>query len=221
MKPVACHIIFVALALGLISCSAISPVMSAATENEAENGPASYRGLSIQEASLKVNGEPAATLLLGDTTTIDGEVWLGQGGLALALRTGRPTLYDGGHSDSFTAYALVDPVEDWINQLGDPEDTQPAPGAITLRILRSADQREKDLQETRTLIRIDRSLGEFCQGVVTGPCWIITESVGYGPEHRDTARQATTYVDAITHKVMMVIAPLPDGYSSLTWQRVR
>ncbi len=221
MKPVASRISFVALTLSLISCSAISPVIPSATENEAEMGPASYRGLSIQEASLKVSVEPVAALLLGDTTTIDGEVWLGQGGLALALRNGRPTLYDGGHSDSFTAYALIDPIDDWINHLGEPDTSQPAPGAITLRILRSADQRVKDLQETRTLIRIERSLGEFCRGVVTGPCWIITESVGYGAEHRDSARQARTYVDAITHKVMMVIAPLADGYSSLTWQRVR
>lgn len=208
--------------LSVISaCVTLEPALTAKDDGSNSNRPAYYRGLSLKEAAIQVTGETPSALLLGDTTTIDGEVWLGRGGLALALRWGRATLYEGGGADSFTAFALVDPIEDWARSLESDALPPPNAGATSLRILRNPGKWSTDLLETRTLISIEKSLGERCEGPLTGPCWIVREDVRYGSSVTNRPREATTYIDARTHEVMMSRTPLPDGYSELLWRRVR
>lgn len=179
---------------------------------------ASYRGLSVKEAQLQETGAPAEPMLLGDVSVVDGELWFGRQGLTLAMRSGRPTLVDGMKFDSFRAYALQDPVDDWLRALGSAKEP-PSVGSETIRYLLIGGNERQPLIEHRRILSITRSYGDQCQSLSTDPCWVVVESVWF--ENSSARQKAFTYIDALTHEVTSVKSPLPDNYNEIRWTRIR
>lgn len=216
MKRVVRRLVYVTLFLGLLGCSTLNPSSSEPANSNTTKAAVSYRNLNLQEASFMVSGSPAQIALLGDTTIIDGEVWVGRHGQAVALRSGRITLLETHSANSFTAYALTDPIDSWLGPQGKAILPAPAANAVTYRIIEDGNQ---TIVETRRLEEIEQSIGADCKGYSNGPCWVIHETVEFS-SHKQP-RKATTYVDAIFQQVVYVNQPLPDGYLAFEWKRVR
>ncbi len=186
--------------------------------SQADKPQSSYRNLSIQESQFSENSGTPATLLLAERTPIDGNVWTGTKGTIIALRSGRPTLFQGRQTNGFFAYALFDPVDEWRVSL-ETAPTELVAGALTIRYLWHNNLSSAPIIEHRIVRSVTESYGELCDSFATGPCWVIDEEVWFG--NPITKRTSTTVIDAISHQVVSITYPLPDGYSHIAWQRVR
>lgn len=198
----------------LSACASINVPNSSSTREQ----QTSYRNLSIQESLLREEGAAQATLLLAESTKVDGDVWAGANGIFIALRTGRPTFFQGRQNDGFFAYALFDPVEEWRRKLGSAPSELNV-GTETIRYLWRTSSMTPPIVERRLVKKVTKSYGELCDSFATGPCWVIEEQVWFGQSM--TNKKSITVIDAISNQVISMNYPLPDGYGDISWQRVR